>query len=216
MTVRTVCITASVLLLTVPLLSRAQDSLSLDRLQARYDRLPAFRASFTQVLHSNFSEDSTLIRGQVWFQDHKYRVETPRQTVVTNGKTTWIYSPADSQVVINTAEERESRVTPHTFLRASTKKYKTVSTRSAMSDGVNHIVIEVRATQKSSRFTEATLWVRRSDRLVTRLRATDRNGSTFDLRLSDITLDPSLKGTPFQFSPPKGVETIDLRSDATN
>jgi len=195
--------------------SMAQDPLSLDALKARYERLDGLRASFTQTIRSKVAGDSTQIQGEVLLSGNKYRVQTPSQTVVTNGTTTWIYSPADSQVVINDAEKQRSTITPQTFLTTSTDQYKPTSTRSVVKNGGPHTVLSLEATESSTRFKTATLWVRRSDRLVTRLRATDRNGSILTLDLRDLTVNPSLSGTPFRFSPPDGTEVVDLRSGAS-
>lgn len=203
-----------VFLLVVPP-ATAQNSLSLEALQARYERLEGLRAAFTQVVSSEFAGDSTRIQGRALLSGDKYRVETPSQTVVTNGQTTWIYSPADSQVVVNDAGAKESTVTPQTFLDASTEKYDVASTRTATRDGVPHTVLSLTATRKSARFKEATLWVRQADRIVTRLRATDRNGSTLDLRMRDLRVNPSFEGQEFTFSAPQGVEVVDLRSESS-
>jgi outer membrane lipoprotein carrier protein len=188
---------------------------SLEALQARYDRLTGLRATFTQVTKSEFADDSTRIQGRVLLAGNKYRVETPSQTVVTNDSTTWIYSPADSQVVVNDTEANATTVTPQTFLTASGENYEVVSTRSARRDGAPHDVLSLSATGPSARFKEAVLWVRRGDRIVTRLRATDRNGAILELRLYDIEVDPGFENRPFSFSAPEGVEVVDLRSDAS-
>ncbi len=188
---------------------------SLEALQARYDRLEGLRATFTQVTQSDFSNDSTQIQGRVLLAGNKYRVETPSQTVVTNGTTTWIYSPADSQVVVNDAEANASTITPQTFLTASGEKYEIASTRTARRKESPHHVLSLTATKESSRFKKAILWVRRSDRIVTRLRATDRNGAILDLRLREIVVGPGFEGRPFTFSAPDGVEVVDLRADAS-
>jgi outer membrane lipoprotein carrier protein len=193
----------------------AQDAPSLKVLQARYDELSGLRAAFTQVTASEFAGDSSQIDGRVLLSGNKYRVETPSQTVVTNGKTTWIYSPADSQVVVNDADADASTITPQTFLTASAEKYDVTATRTMQRNGAPHDVLSLSATTESARFSEATLWVRRADRIVTRLRATDRNGSTLDLRLYEIDLGPDFADTPFTFSPPDGVEIVDLRADAS-
>lgn len=193
----------------------AQDAPSLEALQDRYDELSGLRAAFTQVTASEFAGDSSQIDGRVLLAGNKYRVETPSQTVVTNGETTWIYSPANSQVVINDADADASTVTPQTFLTASAEKYDVTATRTAQRNGDAHDVLSLSATTESARFSEATLWVQRTNRIVTRLRATDRNGSTLDLRLYEIDLGPDFADTPFTFSPPDGVEIVDLRADAS-
>lgn len=193
----------------------AQDDPSLEALQTRYNQLEGLRATFTQVTASEFAGDSTRINGRVLLSGNKYRVESPGQTVVTNGETTWIYSPADSQVVVNTAEAKATTITPQTFLATSANTYDITSTRTTRRNGTVHDVLSLTATTDTARFRKATLWVRRSDRIVTRLRATGRNGSTLDLRLRKIDVNPSFNGTPFTFSPPDGVEVVDLRKNAS-
>jgi outer membrane lipoprotein carrier protein len=189
------------------------DALSLADVQAAYDNLDGLRASFTQVLTSDFAGDTTRIDGTVLLSGNRYRVESPGQTVVTDGETTWIYTPADSQVVVNDADTTDAAVTPETFLRASDERYRIVSSASSTRAGRPHVKLEVEATDSAARFKRATLWVRRSDRIVTRMRATDRNGSTLDLRLRDLEVNPPLGPSPFRFEPPDGVDVVDLRED---
>lgn len=215
MTRRALSLALGLLLLGV-LPAPAQDALSLDDLRERYAELGGLRASFTQVMGSEFADDSTRIRGEVLLDGNRYRVETPAQTVVTNGETTWIYSPADSQVVVNDAESAESTVTPQSFLTSSAETYEISSQHSDTRDGVAHSVLALASTDRSSRFTDVTLWVRNRDLVVTRLRASDRNGSTLDLRLHDIEINPPLADDHFVFALPEGVEVVDLRSGASD
>lgn len=193
--------------------SAQSDALSLADVQSAYDNLNALRASFTQLLSSNFAEDTTRIDGTVLLSGNRYRVNTPGQTVITNGDITWIYTPADSQVVINDADTTTAAVTPETFLRASDERYRITGSATTARDDTPHAKLEVEATDSSARFKRATLWVRRSDRIVTRMRATDRNGSTLDLRLRDLEVNPPLGPSPFRFEPPDGVDVIDLREN---
>lgn len=198
--------------LTAPVAAQS-DSVTLSAVQDTYDALNGLEASFTQVVSSDFSSDSTRMAGSVLLSGNKYHVQTPRQTVVTNGATTWIYSPADSQVIVNDADAGEGAVTPETFLTASTERYTVQSSTSTTRLDAPHSRLSVTATDDAARFSEVTLWVRQSDRIVTRMRATDRNGSTIDLRLRDLTISPDTlqTDTPFTFSPPDGVEVVDLR-----
>jgi len=196
-------------LLLVP--SSVGQSLSLTDVQNAYEALDGLRASFTQVISSDFAGDTTRIEGTVLLSGNKYRVETPNQTVVTDGETTWIHTPADSQVVVNDAEKEASTVTPETFLTASADRYSIMSQTTTTRAGTQHTKLQIAAADSASRFKEATLWVRQSDRVVTRMRATDRNGSTLDLRLNDLVVNPALENTPFTFSPPESMEVIDLR-----
>jgi len=206
-----------VLFLCLGMIAQAsgQDAPSLEALQSRYEDLTGLRAAFTQVTASEFARDSSRIDGRVLLSGNQYRVETPSQTVVTNGETTWIYSPADSQVVVNDADADARTLTPQTFLTASAERYDVTATRSVERDGTPHHVLSLSAATDAARFETATLWVRQSDQIVTRLRATDPNGSTLDLRLQDIALPERFEGTPFTFSMPNGAEVVDLRPDTS-
>ena len=187
------------------------NALSLSDVQEAYDDLEGLRASFTQLISSDFAGDTTRVEGTVLLSGNKYRVQTPDQTVITNGETTWIYTPADSQVVINDAGNEATQVTPKTFLTASSDRYRITESQSVTRAGAPHQKLAVTATDSTSRFEAAVLWVREADRVVTRMQATDRNGSTLDLRLGDITVNPTLEDSSFAFSPPNGVEVVDLR-----
>jgi outer membrane lipoprotein carrier protein len=209
---RRLVIGVAALCLLLPSPARAQsDAISLADVQGAYDALDGLRASFVQLISSDFAGDTTRIEGTVLLSGNKYRVETPDQTVITDGETTWIYTPADSQVVVNDAGDDATQVTPKTFLTASSERYRIEKSTAALRDGVPHAKLSVTATDASSRFQEATLWVRRTDRVVTRMKATDRNGSTLDLRLRNVVTAPSLQDSSFTFSPPAHVEVVDLR-----
>lgn len=160
---------------------------------------------------SDLATDSTRLRGEVLLAGDRYRVETPTQTIVANDSTTWIYAPADSQVVIRAADTAAVPLTPQSFLATATERYAVDAVRSSRWQGEPHRRFSLRATASSSRFRDATVWVRTADQVVTRLRATDRNGTTLDLRLRNIVLNPPLEDAAFTFRAPEGIRRVDLR-----
>jgi len=204
------------LLLAVSSAPAHSQTLTLSDVTAAYRSLEGLEASFEQVMSSAFAGDSLRVQGSVVLAGNKYRVQTPTQTVVSDGATTWVYTPADSQVVVNDADSGSARITPETFLTASTDRYQVASTTATTRLAAPHLILDVTATSPSARFQSVRLWVRRSDRVVTRMQATDRDESTIDLRLRDLTVNPAIlrEASPFRFSPPENVEVIDLRSDA--
>lgn len=204
---------AAVVLAGGPVQAQSTD-LSLSDVTAAYRALDGLRASFVQVTGSEFAGDSMRVEGSVVLSGNKYRVQTPTQTVVSDGATTWIYTPADSQVVVNDADTGTSTITPETFLTASSDRYAGEDARPTRRLGAPHLILDATATAPDARFQSVRLWVRRADRLVTRMQATDRSGSTIDLRLRDLAANPDTlrTGTPFTFAPPEDVRVIDLRS----
>ena len=191
--------------------AQGQDNSSLEALQARYDQLTSPRTTFTQVAGTAPANDSTRPPGRVRLAGNRYRVETPPKTIVANDSPTWIYAPADSQVVIRAADTAAVPLTPQSFLATAAERYAVDAARSSQWQSEPHRVLSLSATAPSPRFRNATVWVRTADQVVTRLRATDRNGTTLDLRLRNIVLDPPLADTAFTFRAPEGVRRVDLR-----
>jgi len=199
--------------LLLPLVpAQGQEAPSLQEVQTTYEALDGLRATFAQTVRSEFAGQPTRLQGSVLLAGNKYRVQTPQQTVVTDGRTTWIYTPADSQVVVNAAEREQAPITPTAFLSGAAERYTVDRTGTAVLDGTPHHTLALAAAADTTRFRTARLWVRQGDRIVTRVRATDRNGTTLDLRLSEIELNPPLPESPFTFTPPEGVDVVDLRS----
>ncbi len=58
---------------------------------------------------------------------------------------------------------------------------------------------------------DATLYVRSSDAIPTRVRVRDTNGTLHAFDLSRVQLNPSLPASTFAFTPPRGTEVVDLR-----
>jgi len=191
----------------------AQDGAALLRdVQQTYDALESLQASFTQTVTSDFSRDTTRMEGRLVLKESKYRVETEAQVLVTDGTTSWVYTPADSQVVVNNAERDPSTLSPETFFTDYAERYDVADTRSARHNGTPHAVLTLTPKESDTLFEDVTLWVRTGDRIVTRLQVTDRNGSTITINLQDIQLNPSLSDSVFQFDPPANVEVVDLRA----
>jgi outer membrane lipoprotein carrier protein len=212
---RSALLTVLLLAILVPSAGWAQtaDSTSLlPAIQQRYEQLDGLRATFTQEIRSDFASGSTRMQGTLLLKQEKYRVETDEQTLVTDGTTTWIYTPADQQVIINHADQDASTLSPETFFTDYADHYRVVRTEEVWQNGVRHRKLRLTPTSSQTLFREVTLWVRPNDPIVTRLRVTDRDGSEITISLEDIDLNPGLRASDFTFTPPEYADVVDLRS----
>ena len=193
---------------------RAQAQTSADalirRLEAKYDSQQALRAQFTQTV-SQGGQMNTL-GGTLTLQGDRYRVKTNRQTLVTNGETTWIYTPARDQVLVNDYVEDETAFSPSQFFDGYQERYRVTNVRTAQRDGAQHRVLTLVPREAGAFFQEVTLWMRASDAVVTRLVVEDVNESTMTFTLRDVTFGTETTASTFRFDPPPGVEVVDLRS----
>lgn len=184
----------------------------LARVQAQYDRLDGLRASFEQTVSSDAVGSSSRVSGELWLQDNRYRIETGEQTLVTDGTTSWVYTPATEQVIVNDVVEDPAVITPKTLFTDYAERYAVESATSERRAGAPHTRLDLVPTDASAPFEAVTLWVRDADALITRLRLTDPGGSVITIDLDALEVNPSFEPGAFTFTPSDATEVIDLRT----
>ncbi|PEN15229.1 cell envelope biogenesis protein LolA [Longibacter salinarum] len=187
------------------------DSTLLQEVQTRYESIDGIKAQFVQTIESEFSS-TRRTEGTLYLAGSKYRVETPQQTFVTDGGTTWIYSPSQKQVVVNTPSGDGSDLTPETFFTNYAARYSVETSRDTSANGISYKVLDLKPTDPAASFDDVILWVNPSNLVIERLRVRDANKNVITIRLDDIEVNPGLSETTFQFDPPEDVEVVDLRS----
>ncbi len=185
---------------------RAQDSDLLDRLRMRYETLDALRAHFTQSLGGATMAGTLVLRGDA------YRIETPDQTLVTDGTTAWVYAKADGQVLVSHAVADETTFSPADFFTRYPDRFDVRPDGQETLGGTRHDVLLLTPKSSDTFLREVRLWVRTDDTLPTRVQIVDGNGTRIGFDLEDVEINPPLRGDVFQFVPPPGAEVVDLRS----
>ncbi len=217
---RTIRLLALLLLLVGPLTASAQDaSLSADegeallrRVQQRYESARGLRGIFTQQTLSPFAEDTLTVEGTLLLQGERFRIETPQQTLVTDGVTTWIYNPSTNQVIVNDYVNDETVVTPDEIFTDYLGRYAIEDVRATEGNGTALAAIELRSEDPSAFYPEVTVHVDRRSATLQRVRLVDQNGATTLFRLENLQFDPPLEADAFTFVPPDDAEVVDLRS----
>jgi outer membrane lipoprotein carrier protein len=185
------------------------------RLEAKYNGGQALQAAFTRTLSQGGQMNS--LSGTLTLQGDRYRVETGRQTLVTNGETTWIYTPARGQVLVNDYVEDETAFSPSHFFDGYRERYRVAGVRTAQRDGAErdgaeHRVLTLEPKEPGAFFREVTLWMRASDAVITRLTVEDANASTMTFTLRDVSFGVPTSASTFRFDAPQSAEVVDLRS----
>ncbi len=201
---------ALVLVGSLPASAQPVSSL-LDRLERKYDSIQALRASFTQTLKSAFSGETASMEGKLVLAGEKYRVETKSQTMVTDGKTTWIYLADENQVLINSADTEEGGFSPSEFFTDFEENYNVNLVSTQTLDGAKHFVLKLEPKKPDSFFETATVWMRDRDNMITQMEVLDVNETTMFFKMKNIEENPTLPAGTFAFKTPAGAEVIDLR-----
>jgi len=182
-----------------------------DGVKARFDETGVFSARFDQTIDNSFDESGqpTVLSGTIIAGRSGYRVEMRDQTVVTDEKTTWVYLIEDQQVIINDYLADEGSFSPSQFIGENAEKF---TAEFAGESDPARFVVRLSPASPESYISTATLWVRKSDYVVTRIDVVDVNGATIRFEMSDVDFHPQVDEDTFRFRIAEGIEVIDLRS----
>jgi outer membrane lipoprotein carrier protein len=176
------------------------------QLQQRYRALGALRADFVQ------SVGGSTLRGTITVRGDAFRIELPDQTLVSDGTTLWAYTPDENQVVVQDYSEDDLGFSIGMVFTDYLQVFRPTGATRATLGGVRHDVLALVPREAGSPVRDATLYVRTSDAVPTRVRVHDVEGRTLSFDLSNVQLNPRLTADAFTFRYPRGVEVIDLRS----
>ena len=150
--------------------------------------------------------------GTLLFSGKKYRVQTASQTIVTDGKVLWIYNKSEQQVIINDFVQDESSFSLTAMLQQLGNNYDASLEDRVKRDGIEQDVLKLVPTNDDVQFQQVILHIRSTDTVVTHLEVLDFNDVLMVFDLSDIKVNPKVDAASFSFTPPPGVERIDLRN----
>lgn len=181
------------------------------RLEEKYEGA-TLRAEFTQTMSSAYSDLNESFSGTLLLQGPRYRVETRRQTLVTDGDVTWIYNADDNQVLINQNDPSEEGFAIDRLFSDYSERFTVGAVQTEAIAGRQHYVLDLKPRDPASFFERVTVWMRSDDSVISRIRVVDQNETTMLFDLKNVTFEPDLEDSAFRFDPPSGAEVIDLRS----
>jgi len=89
-----------------------QALLVLDAMSAKYKKLEAFKANFSQKLTNKAAGIDEIISGQITVKSNKYVLNVAGQRIFNNGTDIYTYNPEISEVTISSYDPDESEINP--------------------------------------------------------------------------------------------------------
>ena len=175
------------------------------RLQQRYGATESLRAQFVQTAGGQRLQGTLSVRGDA------FRLDLGSQVLVTDGGTLWSFSRDDDQVVVQDYEPQRVGFSVGQLFTDYLDVFRVTGASKATIGGVRHDVLTLRPRQSGSSVRDATLYVRSSDAVPTRVRVHDTNGGTLAFDLRDVQRNVQLPASTFRFDAPRGTEVVDLR-----
>lgn len=184
----------------------------LEKVRAKYSQLNDVSAYFTQTVKMKFKQTAQKNSGSVKIKRrNKYRIETVQQTIVTDGKTVWMYSPASKQVLVDTFKTNRLPFSPEQFLLGLPKEFSAETVESV----AEHFVLTLKAIPKDtsrSLFTSLKVWVQPNEWTVEKIEYADKNNTVTFIELSDIRFNKGIDDKDFQFEISKDMNVVDLKT----
>jgi outer membrane lipoprotein carrier protein len=183
-----------------------------DKLQKKYDSLQDATAHFTQHVKFGFSKIEQDFSGTFRMKrPNKYRVETEYQTLVTDGKTVWSYSPVNKQVLIDRYKETPESFTPEQFLLNLPANYYASLIPQEKKAESSWIALKLVPKDDQSFIKSMKVWVEEESWVVRKVEMLDVNDTEKTYNVQEIKINTGLKDGTFAFTAPAGTEVVDLR-----
>jgi len=201
---------ALILILLFANITFSQDAQEIiKKVQSKYNTIKDAQASYSQTIkYSSGSSQSSS--GTIYIQkEDKYRIESKNEVIVTDGVTSWSYKKKKKQVVIDNYKNDGNTFSPNKFLFSYPENFYSDLEGTETVSGTECYLLKLSPRHKGS-VKSAKIWVDVSDNLIRKI-TINSSESTSTYTLKKITLDAGLSSSKFTFSPPEGVEVIDLR-----
>jgi len=191
----------------------AQDDITaqevIQNVQSAYKDITDAKASFSQTIKFNKSKAQSSSGTLYIKKESKYRIETGSQTIVTDGSTSWSYTPSKKQVVIDYYKETGNTFSPNKYLFQYPENFYSDLTGTEKLNGKDVYVLSLKP-RESGYVKSAKLWVGKDDWIIKKIYiVTDESSSTYSIK--NIQTNIGVANSKFTFSPPEGTEVIDMR-----
>jgi outer membrane lipoprotein carrier protein len=190
-----------VLVISVSAQDKGKDYL--DNIQKKYRSINDISADFKQSINEKAS-----LTGKIYYsKGNKLRLELKNSTIISDGTVIWNYNKSQKKVVINNA----SGSNPSFFsIDQLIYDYPSKSSVTLETEEKTNFLVLVPHNQSELNFKKARIWVN-NDFLILRISIENLSGSFINLQFSNYNLNQNLPASRFSFSPPEGINIIDLR-----
>lgn len=202
-------LTLFLILLIIPFAYSQDAQEIIKKVQNNYKDLYDAKAEFSMTEKYSGGK-STSSSGTIMIQkENKYKIKTKSYTLVTDGVTSWSYSPSKKQVVIDNYKDDGSTFSPNKFLFNYPENFYSDYVGEEKVNKKDCYVLKLTPRNKGN-IKSAKIWVDQAEYYIRKITITTSE-STKTYTLKSITLNPGLSSSEFKFTPPEGVEVIDLR-----
>lgn len=184
----------------------------LDKLQKKFDKVKDASLTFSQSTYLPLTKVTQNMGGSLRMKkNNKYRIETENEMLVTDGVTVWRMNKAKNQVLIDKYKDDPKSVTPERLFLNTPKEYNAIRIGSETLDGQELTILKLTPKSESSTLKSIKLWIDEEELIILKAETIDFSDTRSTYSISKFSMNTGLSDALFTFTPPAGVEIIDLR-----
>ncbi len=199
----------------IPSLTLSGDTPTASRIvkniQENYNRIQDAVIQFSETITMPLSKISKATEGTLYLKKgNKYRIETADKIVITDGKTSWMYSLPSKQVIVDSYRDDQNSISPDKFLLDVPSDYYVVLISSKLT--VTDTMYTLRLTPKGDNsFIRSIKLLVTGSWTVQTAEISDMNDTEYIYTVKELTVNSGFPDSEFEFVPPKGTQVVDLR-----
>jgi outer membrane lipoprotein carrier protein len=182
----------------------------LEKIRLHYSQMNDASASFIQLTTIRYKKGAQQSSGTIKIKKgNKYRIETDKQTIVTDGKTVWMFNSISKQVLRDTYKQNRQPFSPDKFLLGLPKEFSAVN----VARDSQYYVLSLTPSAAGatvSMFSFLKVWIRPEIWEFEKIEITDKNNSITTITLSNIIFNKGMSDTVFQFMITDDMKLVDL------
>ena len=203
---------ASFILCSVSVYADPTASEIIEKVQAKYKKTNSAIARYTQTVKFKLTNMEQSYNGTLFLKkEKKYRIETDQQTILTDGITSWAFSPKTNQVVVDNYREDKNSISPEKFLTEYPNDYYSNLIGKAKVNNKDTYEMKLTPKESTSFIKSLKVWVDSGEWFIRKIEIIDMNDNTTTYIVNRIEANIEISNDKFQFKPTSETQVIDLR-----
>lgn len=210
-------LTALILIFLTPLSHAQNDARAKSILAAvskKYSSYNIIKADFTYTIENPQSKLKQSESGTFYVKSraNKYKIITPSQDLVSDGKSQWTYLKQDNEVNISDVDNSAGSINPAKIFTIYEKGYKYVALGDIRQSGKVYHIIDLTPITAGANFFKIRLTIDKQTNLISKALIFDKNGNRYSYLIKTLT-PAKVSESIFTFNSGNypGVELVDLR-----
>ena len=179
--------------------------------ESKYKNLKSVSMVFTKEVKSENFDAKEKGKGKIWMKNSdKFRIDSDREQIISDGKIVWIYSKENKQVTKNRKEKVKNVLDFGQSFADFNGNYEVALKGKDKVLDLPCLILELTPKKENEFITKFFLWVESKTYLIRKIEYLDINDNHISLLFNQISPNAKISDKKFDFQLPQGVELVDL------